>query len=157
MIIKLQTEADLFHFREALEAPTSSIAELIAKIANANAPNDPIEIQIHNSLLIERRSYIVNPAQLAAYVGISITNLMICKGMRRAPFTVIYCTNNAESLTFIGKVRDAINSAQEIEVPIHQIPDTYRYQPHLLRFRIKQDTGFKLKIKKLKTKHIYSR
>lgn len=154
MIIKITTEADLFHYQEALNTQGKAIAHTICNIANKQDQSQPCEIQIHHSLLCD--SYKINPAMLANHLR-PRTNYMFVRGHIRTPYTVIYCTNDATPASFIKRVIQAVNDDDVLEVPVHEIPETYRYQLHLLRYKVKQYTGHKLRIRKLKTKHVYTK
>lgn len=155
MIIQIKEDADLYHFQTALETVGEPIALTLTKLAELNMAYDPVEIQIHKSLLPE--SYAVNPTMFASTLSAKTNAFVYVRGLRRYPFVVFLFTNDSTPASFIKRVKQAVNDNQTLEVPVEDIPETYRYQLHLLRHRVKTYTGHKLKIKKLKTKHVYSR
>lgn len=154
MIIKIKTDAELYSYQEATETHGRPIAHTICNIAKIHEKETTLEIQIHQSLLMD--TYKSNPSLLAATIA-PRTPFVYCRGLKRAPFSVIHLTNDSTPLSFFRKVANVVTDDSTLEVPVGEIPDSYRFQLHLLRYKVKQFTGYKLKIKKLKTKHIYSR
>lgn len=154
MIIKIKTDAELYSYQEATETHGKPIAHTICNVAKIHEKEVTLEIQIHYSLLSD--TYKINPSLLAATIA-PRTPFVYCRGLKRPPFSVIHLTNDSTPLSFFKRVTNVVADDSVLEVPVSEIPDSYRYQLHLLRYKVKQFTGFKLKIKKLKTKHVYSR
>lgn len=155
MIIKLAKDTDVFTYEEALDIHNKPLSTLIAALVHQYASEESVEIQIHLSLLSE--GYRANPSMLGQHVRAKVTDFMFTYCAKKDNFVVIFCTNNSTPMSFIERIRQCVRDNVEVEIPVDEIPHTYRYQVHLLRHRVKLDTGFKLKIKQLKTKHVYSR
>ena len=154
MIIKLEKDADVFSYQEALNVHGKPYSTLVATLANT-FKSEPIEIQIHPSLLSE--GYRANPSMFGQHVRSKVNEFVYTHCMQRNGFIVVLCTNDSTPIAFTERVRQCVRDNTILDVPIDEIPETYRHQVHLLRHRIKKDTGFKLKIRQLKTKHVYSR
>ncbi len=155
MIIKLEKETDVFSYEEALNIHGKPLSTVIATLANTYDHEPSVEIQIHPSLLSQ--GYRVNPSMFGQHVRAKVNNYLYTRCVQRNRYVVILCTNDSTPMAFTERIRQCVRDGVIIEVPIDEIPETYKHQLHLLRHRIKKDTGFKLKIRKLKTKHVYSR
>lgn len=163
MVIEIRNDADLYAQQVALdctEKPVVTLVKRMQKFYTTPPLTTPsLEIQINPDLL--KDSYRANPAMLAKNGRTGCYTYE--KGVYRNNLIVILYTNNSdEGVTFMRRLRDFLegegaDGIATLQIPLEDVPETYRYRPEQIRWRIKTLMGIKLITRKTKTNWIYRR
>lgn len=150
MIITLDNDSDLGGTQDFLNIQGSrrTIPFTIRQIAiyYAEKGAEELEIQIHKSLFPSWSSYKANPAQLAKNANIASSIYPITHGTTKGDYVVIMFTHKPKPLSFWRQCLDYCQIEGTYEFSQDEVPQTYRYTPSLLRWRLKEATGKKVRV-----------
>lgn len=161
MVISIPNDTELYAQQLALDCANKSIVFLL-KMMQRFYTTSPfaeasLEVQINASLLTD--GYRVNPSMLARNAHTGIYSYV--RGMYREGVVVALFTNNSDDgVGFMRRLKDfleASDGSDKLDVPFEEVPETYRYRPEQLRYRIKQALGLRLLTRKTKSNWIYRR
>lgn len=152
MIVTIETDVDLGAIQEFLniDEKKRTIPFTIRCIANYYNDKDEVEIQIHKDLFPQWSSYKTNPAQLAKNANVGC--FPHAHGASKEFFVVILFTQHEQPLSFWRQCLDYCQLEGTYEFQTEEVPQTYRHTPSLLRWRLKEATGKKVRVIKTTTK-----
>jgi len=127
-----------------------SIPATLRAIANSYTENDYIEVQIHKDIFPQISSYKTNPAQLAKVSNVG-DQYYFKHGYIRRPYIVIVFSRNPPTPDFWGQCLDYCSAPGTYTFAHVEVPITYRNNASLLRYRLKEATGKKIRVQKTPT------
>jgi len=146
MIVTLTNESDLGGTQDFLNIPRKkcTIPFTIRCIAEFYSEHEEVEIQIHRDLFPHWSSYKVNPAQLAK--NANVTLFPHVHGATKPPYVVVLFTRKPKPLGFWQQCLDYCRIEGTYSFAHDEVPQTYRHTPSLLRWRLKEATGKKIRV-----------
>jgi hypothetical protein len=163
MIIAIPTEAELYAQQLALEVENKPIVALLKAMQRYYTTTPfaeaSLEIHLNPNVLDQESSYRVNPSMLARNSNLGI--FVYCRAkLVEGTIVILYTNNSDEGVNFFARLKDFLltNTHEEaLDVPFEEVPESYRYKPELLRYRVMKAIGVKLITRKTKTSWIYRR
>lgn len=161
MVISIPNDVALYEQQLALDCEGKPILALLKYMQRFYTTDpfheDSLEIQINPSLLSD--GYRSNPSMLARNGSIGI--YAFSRGLYRDGVIVLLFTNNSDDgVGFMRRLKDFLHASDgtdKFEVPIDDVPETYRHRPEQIRYRIRKMLGIKLLTRKTKTMWVFRR
>lgn len=161
MVISIPNDVELYAQQMALDCENKSIVALL-KHMQRYYTTEPfheasLEVQINPILLSD--GYRANPSMLVRNANVGIYSYS--RGLYRSGTIIALFTNNSdEGVGFMRRLKDFLegegaDGIATLQIPFDEVPETYRFRPEQLRYRIKQQLNITLKTRKTKSSWIY--
>lgn len=138
---------------------------LPAYIQSIAKHQDTIEIEISKQLLSATYGY--NPSLFAKKIKSHLLSFQYASGHQTANpdniIIVLYRNQDKPARRYLDnnslkhQIKKAMTEGLILEVPLDEIPPSYRCRPEQLRYQLKRESGILIKIKKLKTKWVITK
>lgn len=147
MIITLDNTSDLEGTQDFLniEQKRRTIPFTVRCLAAHYASHEEVEVQIAADLFPLMSSYKLNPAQLAKNANVE-GNFARVSGLRKGPYVVVLFTNAPAPESFWMQALKCCQNVGTYKYPLEAVPLTYRHTPSLLKYRLKEFTGKKVRV-----------
>jgi hypothetical protein len=160
MIVSIPNDAELYALSYAMDCPNKPVCTLLKHMQTyyTTPPFDEKALEVHINPDLLSHSYQYNPSMLAKNSNIHV--FAHARGLSRdGNIVVLYTQDVCDGQPFLTRLREFIEKndwTQQIEFPVEEIPNTYRYRPEILRYVFKK-MGYSLLIRKGKTHHTFRR